>query len=122
MKRLLFAFLLILSSKGFCQAGKPLIYKNGDIKIELITQYKKGVLKKDGETAIIIRTENLDPQMMSLSGQGLLPSKEKPTKKNELFLKINTAAASLKNNFYQLSFSYKKNGKFFAGKFKVPVE
>lgn len=121
MGRLLFAFILLLFSKGFCQAGKPLIYKNGNVKIELITQDKKGVLKKDGETAIVIRTENLDPQMMSLSGQGLLPSKEKPTKKNELFLKINAATASLTNNFYQLSFSYKKNGKFFAGKFKIPV-
>ncbi|WP_284651788.1 hypothetical protein [Flavobacterium terrisoli] len=122
MKNLFFLLLLFCTSKSIGQnAENAFVYENNGDKIVLKIVSEYDFLLKNQINIISITTENIDVQSLTFSGIGLLHAEEKSTKENEVLLKINLMDKEF-NKKYLFHFGYKKDGKYYPGKFEIAVK
>lgn len=122
MKNLLLILFLFCSLKSVGQnAENSFVYENNGDKIVLKIDTENPFLIKDRINPIIIQTENIDIQALSLSGPGLMFATTKSTETNELLMEIDLVSQKASKK-YTLHFSYRKNEEFYHGTFKIPIK
>ena len=121
MRNSILILLFFCSLKSIGQnAENSFVYENNGDKVILTTD-ENPYLLKNRINPIIISTENIDIQSLSLSGPGLMFASVKSPKKNELLMEIDLVDQKTSRK-YILHFSYRKNGEFYHGKFKMPIK